>query len=84
MPMNGEAVLENVRRYRAIASLYRQTAAFRPRQSCSLLGQAVEWEHRAVAELEAYFGVRDDAAERLPVPAAHYYAPARWEAFAAA
>ncbi|HZR90326.1 MAG TPA: hypothetical protein VFB02_26295 [Bradyrhizobium sp.] len=53
--MNGNAVLENVRRYRTIASLYRQTAAFRPLQRSSLLGQAEEWENRAVAELEAYF-----------------------------
>ena len=53
--MNGNAVLENVRRYRTIASLYRQTAAFRPLQRASLLGQAEEWENRAVAELEAYF-----------------------------
>jgi hypothetical protein len=53
--MNGNAVLENVRRYRTIASLYRQTAAFRPLQRGSLLGQAEEWEYRAVAELEAYF-----------------------------
>ena len=53
--MNGKAVLENVRRYRTIASLYRQTAAFRPLQRASLLGQAEEWENRAVAELEAYF-----------------------------
>jgi hypothetical protein len=53
--MNREAVLENVRRYRAIASLHRQTAAFRPDQSWSLLGQAREWECRAIAELESYF-----------------------------
>ena len=53
--MKREAVLENVRRYRAIASLYRQTVAFRPLQSWSLLEQAEEWEHLAVAELEAYF-----------------------------
>jgi hypothetical protein len=48
--MKREAVLENVRRYRAIASLHRQTAAFRPLQSWSLLGQAEEWEHLALAE----------------------------------
>ena len=54
--MNSLAILENVRRYRTIASLYRQTAAFRPIHSCSLLAQAKEWEHRAVAELEAYYG----------------------------
>jgi hypothetical protein len=53
--MNSLAILENVRRYRTIASLYRQTAAFRPVHSCSLLAQAREWEHRAVAELEAYY-----------------------------
>ncbi|WP_456636400.1 hypothetical protein [Bradyrhizobium sp. USDA 10063] len=56
--MNGTAVLENVRRFRTIASLCRQTAAFRPIQSCSLLAQAEEWEHMAVAELEDYFAAR--------------------------
>jgi len=56
--MNGEAILENVRRYRATASLYRQTAAFRPSQSWSLLGQAKEWERRALSELEGYFACR--------------------------
>jgi hypothetical protein len=53
--MSSLAIMENVRRYRTIASLYRQTAAFRPINSCSLLAQAKEWEYRAVAELEAYF-----------------------------
>jgi len=53
--MNGEAILENVRRYRVIASLYRQTAAFRPCQGWSLLEQARAWEGRALAELELYF-----------------------------
>ena len=53
--MSSLAIMENVRRYRTIASLYRQTAAFRPVSSNSLLAQAREWEHRAVAELEAYF-----------------------------
>jgi hypothetical protein len=57
--MDGQAILENVRRYRAIASLHRQTAAFRPRQSWSLLEQASEWESRALAELEAYFNGGD-------------------------
>jgi hypothetical protein len=55
MIMSGNAVLENVRRYRAIASLYRQTAAFRPLQSDTLLGQAERWEHLAICEIEAYF-----------------------------
>jgi hypothetical protein len=53
--MNGKAIQENVRRYRAIASLYRQTAAFRPHQRLTLLEQAREWESRALTELEAYF-----------------------------
>ncbi|MET3843790.1 hypothetical protein [Bradyrhizobium sp. OAE829] len=57
--MNGEAILENVRRYRVTASLYRQTAAFRPSQSWSLLGQAKEWERRALSELEDYFACRE-------------------------
>ncbi len=60
--MNGHAILENVRRYRSIASLYRQTAAFRPGQSWSLLEQAMEWEARALAELEAYFATCTDQA----------------------
>ena len=53
--MNGLAIMENVRRYRTIASLCRQTAAYRPLHSGSLLAQAKEWEYRAVAELEAYY-----------------------------
>ena len=53
--MNGKAVLENVRRYRAIASLCRQTAAFRPLQRWSLLERAEEWERLAIEELEAHF-----------------------------
>jgi hypothetical protein len=81
--MNRETVLENVRRYRAIASLYRQTAAFRPLQKWSLLDQAEEWERRAVAELEAYFEARDRAACNLP-PRFIQPAPARWEMVAAA
>jgi hypothetical protein len=60
--MNGQAILENVRRYRAIASLHRQTAVFRPCQSWSLLEQAGEWEARALAELEAYFSCCADSA----------------------
>jgi hypothetical protein len=55
--MSGKAVLENVRRYRTIASLYRQTAAFRPDQKWSLLAQAFEYERLARTELEGYFNV---------------------------
>jgi hypothetical protein len=53
--MSGMAVLENVRRCRAIASLYRQTAAFKPVQSASLLDRAEEWDQVALAQLESYF-----------------------------
>jgi len=60
--ITGHAILENVRRYRGIASLYRQTAAFRPDQSWSLLEQAKDWEARALLELEAYFAARMDYA----------------------
>ena len=78
--MNGEAVLENVRRYRTVASLYRQTAAFRPHQRDSLLAQAAEWEGRAVAELEAYFLARQ-ATLQAPANMNHHApssAPSRW------
>jgi hypothetical protein len=52
--MSGLAILENVRRYRTIASLYRQTAAFRPAERSTLLAQAYEYECRAITELEAH------------------------------
>jgi hypothetical protein len=61
--MSGKAVLENVRRYRAIASLYRQTAAFRPLQKWSLLEQAEEWERRAIRDLESYFDPCNSASD---------------------
>ena len=59
--MSGKAVLENVRWYRTIASLYRQTATFRPDQKWSLLAHAFEYERLARTELEGYFTVRDTA-----------------------
>ena len=59
--MSGKVVLENVRRYRTIASLYRQTAAFRPDQKWSLLAQAFEYERLARTELEGYFTAYDTA-----------------------
>ncbi|MCC8935590.1 hypothetical protein H8A99_03535 [Bradyrhizobium sp. Arg68] len=57
--MSANAILENVRRYRTIASLCRQTAAFRPAQKWTLLEQAHEWERRAISELEGYFAISD-------------------------
>ena len=67
--MSRMAVLENVRRYRTIASLCRQTAAFRPAQKWTLLEQAFEWERLAMTELDAYFTV-GDTASRWDVAAA--------------
>jgi len=83
MAVNGQAVLENVRRYRTIASLCRQAAAFRPHQRGSLLEQAHAWEERAVAELEGYFSASKSASETQIARRPHY-APARREMFVAA
>jgi hypothetical protein len=81
MRISGEIVLETVRRYRATASLYRQTAAFRPLQKWSLLEQAERWERLAVSELENYFefnsSVRDE-------PHVAPYANPRWHMAAVA
>jgi hypothetical protein len=67
--MIGEAVSENVRRYRAIASLCRQAAAFRPDQKFSLLQQAEDWERLALIELESSFDRNDVAVEDSDEPA---------------
>jgi hypothetical protein len=81
MHTSREVVLENVRRYRAIASLHRQTAAFRPLQSCSLLSQAKEWEYLALTVLESYFTA---VAADFDQPQVAPYAHSRWETMAAA
>jgi hypothetical protein len=82
MLMNGKIVMEEVRRYRAIASLCRQTAALRPLQKWSLLDQAEGWDRLAAAELEAYFtdckSLDDEELQGIPC------AKARWELMAAA
>jgi hypothetical protein len=47
--------MENMIRYRAMASLCRQHAAYNPNESWKLLAQAEHWEH--LAGLEAsHFG----------------------------
>ena len=78
--MSGRAVLENVRRYRAIASLCRQTAALRPLQKWSLLDQAEGWERLATEE--AYFMLcnRLDGDHELKAASR---AEGRWELMAA-
>jgi hypothetical protein len=78
MVRSGETVMAKVRQYRAIASLYRQTAAFRPHQRWSLLDQAEEWERLAVTELEAYFDACSDWHDDRQSHAARYTMP-RWE-----
>jgi hypothetical protein len=67
-----------VRQYRAIASLYRQTAAFRPHQRWSLLDQAEEWDRLAVTELETYFDACNDWHDDRQPHATRYDVP-RWE-----
>jgi hypothetical protein len=84
MPVSGEAVMEKVRRYRAVASLWRQTATFRPDQRWSLLEQAERWEKLAVAELETYFKVRNSADDHYRQLRVATRADAEWEMLAAA
>lgn len=73
--------MENVRRYRALASLCRQQAAYRPLQSWELLGRAERFEHLAEAELKAHFDAcnAESANNEVAAPAA-----AEWETPAAA
>jgi len=47
--------MQNVSRYRALASLYRQHAAHDPDKSWYLLGQAERWEHLADQEISDRF-----------------------------
>ena len=70
--------MENVRRYRALASLCRQQAAYRPLQSWDLLGQAEHFEHLAEVELKAHFDACN--AEKTGEAGAE----AKWESSAAA
>lgn len=46
--------MKNAAEYRALASLCRQQAAYRPDQSWRLLGQAERWEHLADAEIAVH------------------------------
>ncbi|RXG95668.1 MULTISPECIES: hypothetical protein [Bradyrhizobium] len=64
--------MENVRRYRALASLCRQQAAYRPLQNWELLGQAEHFEYLAEVELKAHFDAcnaqgGEDVAEAGPL-----------------
>jgi hypothetical protein len=50
-----EVGMKNASYYRALASLYRQQAAYNPSKSWHLLGQAERWEHLAEQELASHF-----------------------------
>ena len=50
-----EVAMKNASQYRAMASLCRQHAVYRPDQSWQLLGQAERWEHMAEDELNLHF-----------------------------
>jgi hypothetical protein len=47
--------MKNALHYRALASLYRQQAAYNPSKKWHLLGQAERWEHLATQELASHF-----------------------------
>ena len=47
--------MKNVRRYRAMGSLCRQSAVLNPLNSWKLLGDAERWEHLAEAEMAFRF-----------------------------
>jgi hypothetical protein len=51
----GEVAMKNASHYRALASLYRQQAAYNPARKWHLLGQAERWEHLAAQELASHF-----------------------------
>ena len=71
-----EIPMENVRRYRALASLCRQQAAYRPWQSWDLLGQAEHFEYLAELELKAHFDACNAQAADEPATTAEWQAPA--------
>jgi hypothetical protein len=71
-----EGLMENVRRYRALASLCRQQAAYRPLQNWQLLGQAEHFEHLAEIELKAHFAACNAKGEEEPIAAAAWETPA--------
>jgi hypothetical protein len=69
-------LMENVRRYRALASLCRQQAAYRPLQNWQLLGQAEHFEHLAEIALKAHFDACNAQREEDAIAAAAWETPA--------
>jgi hypothetical protein len=51
--------MKNVIRYRAMASLCRQHAAYNPNESWKLLAQAEHWEHLAELEASSHYEERN-------------------------
>jgi hypothetical protein len=78
--------MENVRRYRAMGSLCRQSAVLNPLNSWKLLGDAERWEHLAEAEIALHFKeCNSPSASDLTKPAATPDAnDTRWETITAA
>jgi hypothetical protein len=68
--------MENVRRYRALASLCRQQAAYRPLQNWELLGQAEHFEYLAEVELKAHYDACNAQHDEDAVPATAWERPA--------
>jgi hypothetical protein len=56
--------MDNVRRFRAMGSLCRQQAAYRPDQRWKLLAEAEYWEHLAAVETTFHFEECNTALER--------------------
>jgi hypothetical protein len=48
--------MSNLVRYRAMESLCRQKAVFRPHESWRLLAEAEMWHHKAQAEIASHLG----------------------------
>jgi hypothetical protein len=53
--------MQNLDRYRAMESLCRQSAVFRPLESWRLLAEAEMWHHKALEEISSRSRRRDDA-----------------------
>src|SRR4029078_5536432 len=76
-PVNArEGLMDNVRRYRALASLCRQQAAYRPLQTWELLGQAEHFEYLAEVELKAHFDACNAQQDEAGVEATAWERPA--------
>jgi hypothetical protein len=65
--------MQDLARYRAMESLCRQVAAFRPLESWRLLAEAEMWHHRALQEIALHQPANDGAPPKgspdRPVPA---------------